>query len=72
MERVFRQVGLQGASIDMRLLRYITSAFIDVFGITHPSIDARDQAARYIGFVLFAMIMGLILVFVLAARVLGR
>lgn len=56
----------------MKPLRYLASLFIDVFGITHPSTDARDQAARYIGFLLFAMIMGLILMFVLAARVLGR
>ena len=56
----------------MRLLHYLALLFIDVFGITHPSSKAKDQAALYIGFLLVAMIVGLILVFILAARVLGR
>ena len=55
----------------MTLLRYLASVFIDVFGITHPSTPAQDRAARYIGFLLAAMIGGLLLFFLLASRLLG-
>jgi hypothetical protein len=56
----------------MVLLRYLASVFIDVFGITHPSVEARDRAALYIAFLLLAMIAALLLVFIVAARFLSR
>lgn len=55
----------------MKLLRYFASAFIDVFGITHPSTEARDHAARYIAFLFVAMIAVLLLVLLLAAHLLS-
>jgi hypothetical protein len=32
----------------MAMLRYLAEIFIDMFGITHPSPEKRDRAARYI------------------------
>jgi hypothetical protein len=34
----------------MTALRYLARLFIDTFGITHPTPDARDRAAQYIAF----------------------
>jgi len=56
----------------MVMLRYVASVFIDVFGITHPTVEARDRAARYIASLLLALIVALFLVFFLAARLLSR
>jgi hypothetical protein len=56
----------------MVVLRYVAYVFIDIFGITHPTTDARDRAARYIASLLVALIVLLVLMFVLIARVLGR
>jgi hypothetical protein len=56
----------------MALLRYLASVFIDVFGITHPSVEARDRVALYIAFLLLALITALFLVFLLAAHLLSR
>ena len=56
----------------MKLLRYLSSVFVDVFGITHPWAASRDRAARYIGFLLFAMLATLLLLFLLTARVLSQ
>jgi hypothetical protein len=56
----------------MVLLRYLTSVFINVFGITHPSVEGRDQAARYIASLLLALIVVLVLVFLLTIQVLSR
>jgi hypothetical protein len=56
----------------MALLRYLASIFVDVFGITHPSVESRDRAALYIAFLLLALIAALFLVFLVAAHVLSR
>jgi len=56
----------------MALLRYLASIFVDVFGITHPSVEARDRAAIYIGFLLLALVVALFLVFLVAGHVLNR
>ncbi len=32
----------------VKWLRHLVLMFIDAFGITHPSIEARDRAAKYI------------------------
>lgn len=50
----------------MKLLRYVALMFIDVFGITHPSAEARDRAARYI-----ACLMLLFLVAILSVLFVG-
>jgi hypothetical protein len=42
-------------NILMKLLRYLALMFIDAFGITHPSIEARDRAAKYIAFLMIAL-----------------
>jgi flagellar biogenesis protein FliO len=52
------------------MLRLLASIFIDVFGITHPSVEASDRAARYIAFLLLALVAILVLVLLVAFRVL--
>jgi hypothetical protein len=54
----------------MKLLRYLAFMFIDAFGITHPSIEARDRAAKYIAFLMIAVIVVLCSILFLALRVL--
>ena len=47
----------------MTALRYLAKIFIDTFGITHTTPDARDRASRYIAFLLmmlFSLLCGLI------------
>lgn len=44
----------------MAALRYLASASIDAFGITHPSPQARDHAARYIALLILTMLAGVI------------
>jgi len=39
----------------MAMLRYLAEIFIDTFGITHPSPEGRDRAARYIGVLVFLL-----------------
>jgi hypothetical protein len=41
----------------MKLLRSLASIFIDTFGITHPTPEARDRATRYISFLLLAVLL---------------
>ena len=55
----------------MRALRYLAEIFIDTFGITHPSIEGRDRAARYIALImilLFLLLCGVIAFAVAALR----
>jgi hypothetical protein len=52
----------------MRLLRYLAFVFIDVFGITHPSTEARDRAARYIAFLMLLLVVTFVLVLFLGLR----
>jgi hypothetical protein len=52
------------------LLRYLALMFIDAFGITHPSIEARDRAAKYIAFLMIALLVLLCSLFFLALEVL--
>jgi hypothetical protein len=47
----------------MKLMRYLALVFIDVFGITHPSIEARDRAAKYISFLMIALLWSFALSF---------
>jgi hypothetical protein len=54
----------------MKLMRYLALVFIDVFGITHPSIEARDRAAKYISFLMIALFVVLCSIFFLALHVL--
>jgi hypothetical protein len=56
----------------MKLLRYLALMFIDAFGITHPSIEARDRAAKYIAFLMIAALVALCSIFFLALNVLRR
>ena len=39
----------------MAVLRYLAGIFIDTFGITHPSPEGRDRAARYIAILLITL-----------------
>jgi hypothetical protein len=41
----------------MRVLRYLAGIFIDTFGITHPSIEGRDRAARYIALLMILLFL---------------
>ena len=52
----------------MVILRYLVSAFIDAFGITHPSPGAREEATRYIASMVAAVILFVALVFWLGLR----
>jgi hypothetical protein len=56
----------------MKLSRYLAFMFIDAFGITHPSVEARDRAAKYIAFLTIAVIVVLCSIFFPALRVLRR
>jgi hypothetical protein len=53
----------------MNLLRCLALAFIDAFGITHPSEEARDRAAKYIAFLMFGLLLTLCSVFFLALKI---
>ena len=41
----------------MKLLRYLALIFIDGFGITHPSMEERDRAAKYIAFLMIGILV---------------
>ena len=41
----------------MKLLRILALIFIDAFGITHPTMDARDRTARYIAFLMIGVVV---------------
>jgi hypothetical protein len=41
----------------MTLLRYLAGIFIDTFGITHPTTDQRDRAARYIALSIILLVL---------------
>jgi hypothetical protein len=56
----------------MVLLRYLSSIFIDAFGITHPSTEARDRAARYIAFLILALLLGICAVIFVALHAFRR
>ena len=56
----------------MKLLLYLTRIFIDTFGITHPSEEARTSAARYIGLLLLFLVLILGAVMSVAVRLLHR
>ena len=66
--------GLQGSLIggerQMKLLCYLALVFIDAFGITHPSVEARDRAAKYIAFLMVGLFLTLCSVFFVALRIL--
>jgi hypothetical protein len=42
--------------IRMAFLRYLTTAFVDFFGITKPSLSDRDRAAKFIAFLLISVL----------------
>ena len=50
----------------MKLIRFISRTFIDVFGITHPSAENEDRAAWFIAFMLLA-VLGAIAFFLILA-----
>ena len=55
----------------MSVLRYLAAVFVDTFGITHPTGEERDRAARFIALMLagvFATLAGIILFAVHAIR----
>ncbi|MBB5060916.1 hypothetical protein HDF16_005652 [Granulicella aggregans] len=56
----------------MKFLLYLAGLFIDTFGITHPSDEARYQAARYIAFLLLLTVLLLCTVIAVAAHLLHR
>jgi hypothetical protein len=41
----------------MAMLRYLAEIFIDTFGITHPSLEGRDRAARYIAILIVLLVL---------------
>jgi hypothetical protein len=56
----------------MKLLRNLALVFIDAFGITHPSVEARDRAAKYIAFLMIGLLLTLCSMFFLALKVCVR
>jgi hypothetical protein len=54
----------------MKLLRYLALIFIDGFGITHPSMDARDRAASYIALLIVGVLVTVCLAFVFGLHLL--
>lgn len=57
--------------VPMKLLRYVALIFIDVFGITHPSVEARDRAARYIACLLLLFLVAILSVLLVGLRMLS-
>jgi hypothetical protein len=47
----------QRGYIRMAFLRYLTTAFVDFFGITKPSLGEGDRAAKYIAFLLISVLV---------------
>jgi hypothetical protein len=56
----------------MVLLRYLALAFIDTFGITHPSVEARDRSARYIALLMVSLLGFLCVAIFLAIHILSN
>ena len=54
----------------MKLLRYFALIFIDAFGITHPSTEARDRAAMYIALLMVVILLITCLAFFLGLHLL--
>jgi len=54
----------------MKMLLYLAGMFIDTFGITHPSDEARYRAARYIAFLLLLTFLLLCTVIAVAVHLL--
>ena len=54
----------------MKLLRYLALVFIDGFGITHPTTEARDRAARYIGLLMIGVLVAVCFAFFLGLHLL--
>ena len=50
----------------MKLLRCLALIFTDVFGITHPSTEALDRAARYIAFLMLLFLVTVVAVLFLS------
>ncbi len=48
-------IAIGGWRFWMRMLIYFAGIFIDTFGITHPSEEGRQQAARYIALLLLLL-----------------
>ncbi len=46
----------------MPFLRWIATIFINVFGITQPTPENRDRMARFIGLLLFAVLLSVTVV----------
>lgn len=51
----------------MKPLCYLALIFIDAFGITHPTIEARDRAARYVAFLMIGFFGNCLLGFFLGS-----
>jgi hypothetical protein len=52
--------------IPMRVLLRVADIFIDTFGITRPSPEERDRAARYIAVLLLLVVLLIFSVFAIA------
>lgn len=52
----------------MSPLQFITRAFIDVFGITHPTPEQERTASRFIGILLGLIAAGMAFVVILLYR----
>ena len=49
--------------------RFLTRAFVDVFGITHPSSQQERRAAWFICSLLALIVAGVVVVFIVLYRV---
>jgi hypothetical protein len=56
----------------MSPLRFVTRAFIDVFGITQPTPEQERTASRFINALLGVIALGMILIVVLIFRLSQR
>ncbi len=46
----------------MKLLIFLANAFIDTFGITHPSPDAAEKTAKILAYMMLAVFVVIVIV----------
>lgn len=46
----------------MKLLIFLANAFIDTFGITHPSPEAAEKTAKILAYMMLAVVVVIVVV----------
>jgi hypothetical protein len=52
----------------MKLLIFLANAFIDTFGITHPSPESAERTAKILAYMMLAVILVVVVVALLILR----